>query len=502
MVKNISNKKLTWILAIVFVAISVFPLFTNLGTLLLRTCDESRYAANSYEMYESGNYLVTTFDYEPDYLSSKPPFVNWLQVVCFHLFGVNEFAVRFPSALAVLCLGVVLILFGGKIQKPWVGFFAALIATTCRGIAGYHAGRGGDYDAMLTLFVTTYTLSFFLYFIEKKSKYILLFFIFLSLATLTKGIQALIPIPFILGWLIYKKEFVRVLKSRFTYIGMGIFLLLIGGYYLGREMMDKGYLLEMYKCEIGGRFNGVIDGHKHPFDFFFKYLYSEHFKYYIWFLPFAFVFNWFIKNKTLRSLSWFSFFFAAFYLLVISLSETKLPWYNILALPFLSIIIGIAFGQIHLWFLHRKHIILKILPFVLMIIVFSSPYKEQIKQNYKPVEFKDYLPYYNRYYVMKDIAHDKIKIDSIVYISAVNQWQYDNDQEVLFYTYYIKTHNKHASIREFQWIKVNDYVQINEDFTFEALKQKYEFDIVYQSMNNKIVHITGLKAKEIETESL
>lgn len=493
MEKNISNNKLTWLLVLVFIAISFFPLFTNLGTQLLRTWDESRYAANSYEMYKSGNYLVTTFDYKPDYMSSKPPFVNWCQVICFKLFGVNEASVRLPSALAVLFFGIVLILFGGKIGKPWLGFYSALIATTCRGIAGYHAGRTGDYDAMLTLFVTTYTLSFLSYLLDKKGKYILFFFIALSLATLTKGIQALIPLPFLLCWLIYKKEFKSVFKSKFTYIGLSIFLLLIGGYYFGREAYDHGYLKAMYDCEIGGRFNGVIDGHKHPFGFYFPIIRYDHFTYFIKFLPFAFIFNFFIKDKKLKELSIFSFLFAAIYLLIISSAQTKLPWYTILALPFMSIIIGISLSEIHSWLSNKKGLVFKILPFIIMIFFFYHPFKALIAQNYKPKEVKEYVPYYNRFDVMKKIERNEIKIDSIVFISQVDDNHFDNNQDVFFYMYKIQVAGKRGVLKEFRFLNKGENVLINEEYTFERLKERFEYKIIYQSLNNKIVNITGVK---------
>ena len=496
MEKNISNNKLTWLLVLIFIAISFFPLFTNLGTQLLRTWDESRYAANSYEMYKSGNYLVTTFDYKPDYMSSKPPFVNWCQVICFKLFGVNEASVRLPSALAVLFLGIVLILFGGKMGKPWLGFYSALIATTCRGIAGYHAGRTGDYDAMLTLFVTTYTLSFLTYFLEKKGKYILYFFIALSLATLTKGIQALIPLPFILIWLLYKKEGFNVLKSKFTYIGLSIFVLLIGGYYFGREAYDHGYLKAMYDCEIGGRFNGVIDGHQHPFGFYLPIIRYDHFTYFIKFLPFAFLFNFFIKDKKLRELSIFSFLFAATYLLIISSAKTKLPWYTILSLPFMSIIIGISLSQIHSWLFNKKQLVFKILPFILMIIFFYHPFKALIAQNYKPQEPQEYVPYYNRFKVMKDIEKDKIKIDSIAFVSQVDDNHFDNNQDVFFYMYKIQIAGKRGVLKEFRFLNKGENVLINEEYTFERLKERYEYEMIYESLNNKIVKITGIKDEQ------
>lgn len=59
--------------------------------------DEANFAEVSREMIESGNYLKPTVNFEP--FHEKPPLFFWLQSGAMHLFGVNEFAARFPGAL-------------------------------------------------------------------------------------------------------------------------------------------------------------------------------------------------------------------------------------------------------------------------------------------------------------------------------------------------------------------------------------------------------------------
>ena len=97
-----------------FILISFFPLFAFLGTLPLRTWDESRLAASAYEMTQTKNPLVVTFDYQPDHWSVKPPLNIWAQAISIKLFGVNETAVRLPSALSIMFLGIILIFLTSK----------------------------------------------------------------------------------------------------------------------------------------------------------------------------------------------------------------------------------------------------------------------------------------------------------------------------------------------------------------------------------------------------
>lgn len=62
--------------------------------------DASQYASMSREMMQSGSYLQV-FEQGRDYLD-KPPFLFWLSSISMHLFGVNNFAFKFPSILFAL----------------------------------------------------------------------------------------------------------------------------------------------------------------------------------------------------------------------------------------------------------------------------------------------------------------------------------------------------------------------------------------------------------------
>src|SRR5438067_8187031 len=70
----------------------------NLGAASLWDIDEGLNAEAAREMYESGNWVVPKFNFQ--LRDSKPALLYWLQAGCYRLFGVNEFAARFPSVLA------------------------------------------------------------------------------------------------------------------------------------------------------------------------------------------------------------------------------------------------------------------------------------------------------------------------------------------------------------------------------------------------------------------
>ena len=86
------ENKLLSILFLTIILICIYGL--NLPLLGL---DSSQYAELSRQMNESGNYLEIYLDGN-DYLD-KPPLLFWLSSLSFSIFGVSEFAFRFPSFL-------------------------------------------------------------------------------------------------------------------------------------------------------------------------------------------------------------------------------------------------------------------------------------------------------------------------------------------------------------------------------------------------------------------
>jgi 4-amino-4-deoxy-L-arabinose transferase-like glycosyltransferase len=109
----------------------------NLGRPSLWDIDEGNNAEAAFEMRESGNWLVPTFNYRlrPD----KPALLYWLQAGAYAIFGVNEFAARLPSALASLLSVLLTYELGRRTFGIGAGLLAALIlASTVSFCAAAH----------------------------------------------------------------------------------------------------------------------------------------------------------------------------------------------------------------------------------------------------------------------------------------------------------------------------------------------------------------------------
>lgn len=161
-----------WLVAI----ISIFIVFCNLGGVPLLDPDEPVYAETPKEMFRFNEFMSPRIYGE--YWYDKPPMYYWLVAASYKLFGMNEFAARFPSAcLAVVCT-LVVYLSGRRLFNERAGMAGALVLATS--IEFFYLGKAAVTDMTLLLFLTLSLLSF----IEKKyySAYI-----FAGLATLTKG---------------------------------------------------------------------------------------------------------------------------------------------------------------------------------------------------------------------------------------------------------------------------------------------------------------------------
>ena len=84
---------------LLLLAVSAVLFLPNLGSATLWDVDEGNNVACSREMYESGDWIVPTFNYQ--LRVDKPALLYWLQLAAYRCFGINEFAARLPSSLKI-----------------------------------------------------------------------------------------------------------------------------------------------------------------------------------------------------------------------------------------------------------------------------------------------------------------------------------------------------------------------------------------------------------------
>jgi 4-amino-4-deoxy-L-arabinose transferase-like glycosyltransferase len=109
--------------------------FTGLGSIGFIGPDEPRYAEVAREMLISGDYisprLCGCLWFE------KPPLLYWMAAAAYHLFGVGEFAARFPSALSALIIVLAVFYTAGRSMSYRAGLAAAAVLATSLIFIGY-----------------------------------------------------------------------------------------------------------------------------------------------------------------------------------------------------------------------------------------------------------------------------------------------------------------------------------------------------------------------------
>ncbi len=390
---------------ILLAVILYFPLFLHLGHLTIRVWDEGRVSMNSFAMLENKNYLVTYFFTEPDMWNLKPPLLNWLQNICFHITGVNELSIRLPLAIAAFltCLSL-FVLFTKYLRSPWIGFLAAIILVSVPGYVSIHGTRTGDYDSLLTLFITLYCLSLYLYCDTGNSRYIYYTCIFVTLACFTKSIAGISFLPGLFVYAIARGKLLPLLKDKATWIGIALFLTVMAGFYFLRDHYNPGYIKAVFGDDLLMLASKTED-HNEKWNFYLDNIISRRrFYYWIWFLPIGYLSVFFQKDERIKRLHAFVIWMSLAFLGFISIPLYKCVWYDLPVFPLLATITAIGIYTVldALVKLLKADKWKSALMTVSFIIIYIYPYSAIIDFVYKPKDETNMHGHYTVSYFIRD----------------------------------------------------------------------------------------------------
>ncbi len=156
--------------------VAVVVIFYNIGTIPLLDPDEPVYAETPKEMIKYNEYLSPRIYGE--YWYDKPPMYYWLVAGSYKIFGINEFAARFPSAFLAVLSVLVMYYYGSKLFNKRAAACGALVLVTS--LEFFYLGKAAVTDITLNFCLMVSLLAFI-----NRQYYI--FYIFAGLATLTKG---------------------------------------------------------------------------------------------------------------------------------------------------------------------------------------------------------------------------------------------------------------------------------------------------------------------------
>ena len=206
----------------------------------LNDTTEARYSEIARKMLETGDWVTLYHDYGIPFWA-KPPMSTWLSAFSMKLFGVNEFAARFPSLLlSMSVLALVWIL----AKKQFSELAAWVSVVVLAGTFFFFLDAGAVMTEPALIFCTTLAfVSFWLALRQNSILWSYLFFVALGLGLLAKGPIALVLVGIpIFFWVLIQRAWLE-LWQKLPWI-KGTFLLIIIAlpWYILAEHRTPGFL--------------------------------------------------------------------------------------------------------------------------------------------------------------------------------------------------------------------------------------------------------------------
>lgn len=320
---SINQKQSRLYLAIIILSGIVF-FIPYLGYVHLFDWDEINFAESAREMIVTGNYHQVQINFQP--FAEKPPLFFWLQASSMKMFGINEFAARFPNAIFGIITLVTFFFIGKKYRSSRFGFIWAL--SYLGTFLPHIYFKSAIIDPVFNYFI--FMGIYFMYldvtgkYYKNKYLYLLLSGLFIGLGTLTKGPVALLV--FLLSYLVYFiftkfKNFPSVKKIVLFLIIFGAVCLL----WFGQEIWNNGLWFIKEFIEIQAElFLTPVASHGEPFYYHFVVVFIGCFPISIIALPYLFKKKIGEKNEfilLMKILFWTV-------MILFSLSTTKIVHYS------------------------------------------------------------------------------------------------------------------------------------------------------------------------------
>ncbi|MDP2387976.1 MAG: glycosyltransferase family 39 protein [Bacteroidota bacterium] len=232
-----------------------------LGSVHLFDWDEINFAECAREMIVTGNYSKVQINFQPFW--EKPPLFIWMQVLSMKMFGVNEFAARFPNAVCGIVTLLVLYnigrkLFSDKFGLLWVLVYAGSFLT-------FFYFKTGIIDPWFNLFIFLGIYYAILHTNNPVGKNgistALLSGAFIGLSVLTKGPVGLLIFGLTVGVFALMKRFKGLTKVKFLVLFVISFLIFGFGWFLIEVINGNADLVKEFIVYQVRLFNTKDAGH-------------------------------------------------------------------------------------------------------------------------------------------------------------------------------------------------------------------------------------------------
>jgi 4-amino-4-deoxy-L-arabinose transferase-like glycosyltransferase len=296
-------------------------------------------------MLETGNWIVPQLSGETKL--TKPPLYFWAVALCSLKTSVNEFTARFPSAIFGMGTVLVTFLLGTLLFTRIIGFIAALMLLVTNIFVS--EARYAEMESMLTFFITAALYCFFkgYYDTKRDTVWFTIFFILMSLGTMTKGPFAFtFPLIPVIAYLFIYKELGLLRKKSFV-SGIKFFFIILLPWVLVIVWLYPKFALVVIG-ETVARFYTEGYGHIEPFYYYLGAMVTTMFPW-IFFLPPSLWIAFSGRLRSVRKENVFLILWIFGNLLFLSFSKAKRDFYLTPLAPAVALLIGSTWEALWDW---------------------------------------------------------------------------------------------------------------------------------------------------------
>jgi 4-amino-4-deoxy-L-arabinose transferase-like glycosyltransferase len=313
-----------------------------LGSRNLSAPDELRYSEIPREMIVNQDYVVPMINGVKYF--EKPPLFYWMQVASIKTLGLNDWSLRFTTALMGLLGVLATYLFTRRLYDRKTAWLASLIISSMS--LYFSMAHVITLDMTVSVFVTMSLYLFFLAIKNKRSSWMALGFVAAAAAMMTKGLIAIIFPTLIIGlWLSLFNRW-RQLNIIALFFGLAVFLILVAPWHILLQLRAPEFFHFYFIEQQFLRYATAIAHRSQPAYFYIPVILLGTLPWSV-FLPKALAFlrncrwknRWQYENELFFML-WFLCVFLFF-----SVSNSKLIPYVLPGLPPLAILIARYLGM-------------------------------------------------------------------------------------------------------------------------------------------------------------
>lgn len=322
-------------LTIAITLVAAIVLLWGLGAHPLKNWDEAIYAQVAKEMFTTGDWLTMRWDSMQWF--EKPPLYIWMTTIFYHLFGVNEFSARLPSALGGIGLVTFTFLVGQKIYGKAVGLLAAVIVLTNFQIV--QTSRLVVMDVLMTFFIFA-AIYFYLRARDNNSHWWYAVAIAVALAFMTKNVPGLMSALAILLAELWDGRLKATIRQKDFWLAIGLGFVVIAPWHVAMYMMHGNVFVNEYLTyHVVSRGLRSLEGHKHDYFFYSRQLIWK-FKPWWPLIPFAIFLAGAEKLFGKHSRSSVVLILSVLVFSAYTIARTQISWYINPVYPALSILIA------------------------------------------------------------------------------------------------------------------------------------------------------------------